>query len=281
MTTTTTVRAEPGPGGEPPAWRKLLGNRLVQVFLALIVLTILARIGAAVTSNDNGGGTDTGAATSTDQPSAGATTAPLAPPLTQQIIPPLPGATATSGVVPVGYPQTEAGSVAAATNYLTVLLGSPSMLTAATRDPIIAAAVAPESQEQVRAELGGLNDEVSAMYDVIEGGTTRTGGTVVMMLTPKSYHLDSYSPDRAVVSIWHDVVTGVSGAQSTYPPSASYGTATVTLGWINGDWKWLSVDGYDGPTPTGASDTGGADPAALDTVTTQWTRYTYGAGGTP
>lgn len=145
--------------------------------------------------------------------------------------------------VPVGYTHDGSGAIAAATNY-DVAIGGKQTLDPNTRGPIIAAIVAKSSQSGYAAMY------VENAKNILPAlGGSLTGA--VFQENPIMYHLDSYAPNHAVVSIWQMSVIA-SPAMSI--PRELWGVDQLVVVWENGDWK-LSAGTTLPNGPTMAGDT--------------------------
>lgn len=151
--------------------------------------------------------------------------------------------------VPVGYAHTEAGARSAAVNYV-VAIGSPVMFVPAKRHALYEAIVDP-------AQLPALQAKQDAGYPAIldrlgldaSGAPLQPGVRLVARVIPAGVQTVAYSPDLAVMSVWEDGLEGMAGPGTTSPVKQLWGTATVTLHWTAGDWKWQSETGTEGPVP--------------------------------
>lgn len=167
--------------------------------------------------------------------------------------------------VPVGFPHTADGGVAAAVNYAQAGLAQGTWNTA--HAPAIYEAVfAPsyladtatwdavkEVQEQMRIKYS-LNDA----GQVTSGGVVDPAQVFVSRCDPRfgAYRPVSVSADKAVVDVWGPCVFGVPLAlPSLQGTSLTWGTTRTTVEWTGGSWKVTASD--DGPAdaprkPSGA-----------------------------
>jgi hypothetical protein len=156
-----------------------------------------------------------------------------------------PGPTHVVNGVPVGYAHTEAGAVAAATNYLMVVDGAlitqPDKYRAA-----INTLSAPEGRGKLRQVAEA--DMTGAQYLITYAAQ---GRSVVRRDIPLAYSVPRYNADSAQVSIWAESMIAVDGAVSF---REGWTTTTVTCEWSSGDWKLsdIAASGPDsfGPVPT-------------------------------
>jgi hypothetical protein len=156
-----------------------------------------------------------------------------------------PGPTHVVNGVPVGYAHTEAGAVAAATNFLLVVDGP--LVTQPDRfRSAIDTLAAPEAREKQRkdAETSMTGLQYLITY-------AQQGRRVVFRTTPLAYHVDSYTSEAARVSIWAEGLVAVDGAISL---RELWATTTLTVRWSDGDWRLTSIaaptSASYGPAPT-------------------------------
>jgi hypothetical protein len=77
-------------------------------------------------------------------------------------------------------------------------------------------------------------------------------GRVWWLVRPLAWRVDRFVADEARVSVW--VVTILSAAEVA-APQAEYGTVTIDVAWVDGDWRVDAVRDTPGPTPmTGPHD---------------------------
>ena len=164
-------------------------------------------------------------------------------------VPTAAGASRTEAGVPVGYPETQAGAVAAATNYL-VAFTQPRMFQPLVRMQVLTVLAGPErAPELIRSVDPGMQRAAQTLQVDPNTGTSSMG-ELVSRLVPVGYKVVSYSNGRARVAIWGTSLAGVAGASSSVPVVNSWATDTVDLEW-DGDWKWAGFVEADGPTPVG------------------------------
>jgi len=231
-----------GVGGMP--------SMLATVLLALVLFLGGLLVGRVTT----GGGT---AAPPVDAPatSAAAATDETAPRVAATTPQAQAGQAAASRVgprevvsgVPVGYQHSEQGAVAAAANYATVL-SSTLILDQPRRRAAIEALAAPETLGRQQRAFDQAVASLRKGLGVTDGSAL--DGTVLLRAVPVGWRLKEYTGDRATVAIW---VTSVLGALGTPPDGVpvreAWGTTTVKLRWVDGDWKQLQTTTTDGPVP--------------------------------
>jgi hypothetical protein len=238
-----------GAGGMP--------SMLATVLLALVLFLGGLLVGRATTRGTVAGPLDapaTSAATAAPgetTPSAAATTTPQAQA----------GEAAASRVgprevvkgVPVGYQHSEQGAVAAAANYARVL-SSTLILDQARRRAAIETLAAPETlHRQQRA----FDQAVASLTKGLGAGDgSAKKATVLLRAVPVGWRLKEYTGDRATVAIWVTSVLGALGGPTNgVPVREAWGTTTVELRWVDGDWKQLRATNTDGPVPIADSAT--------------------------
>lgn len=191
------------------------------------------------------------------------------------VLPPIAGATRMVGLVPVGYPRSPAGAVAAATNYLTTLQGKP-ILDDRQRRMIITAVAAPGTTDALTASIEPGVRQIKTGLDLDAQGQPANGGVLTMRSGLWAYHVDAYQAGAASISIWYESIVGIAMANSRFPVQATYSTITVRLVWAADDWKWAGQTEVSGPTPSGVANGSTADVTTLRRVLSTYTPYTYG-----
>ena len=204
---------------------------------------------ASMTRGQQAGAAATGptspAATATPSPTVAATPGPAAA---------APSDAAATRVGPgrfeagvgVGYAHSQQGAVAAAANYARVL-ASDVLLDTAGRRAAIDALAAPDA----RARLQKSFDQVAVP---LRQGLGVTGGAddnaqVLLRATPVGWRVEDYGNGAAKVAIWMTSVGGSVGGKVPVPVREGWGTTTVTLRWVGGDWKMVDTTSSDGPVP--------------------------------
>jgi len=174
-----------------------------------------------------------------------------APPLA--IIQPSPASPDSGGIgrpvvrwddgVPVGWPPTRSGAVAAAAGYGKVLSALWFLTDAARRGGAVARMAAPEALGGLRASQDAIARGVAK--GPLGAGLGRRGVATLLRTSLLGYQLQSYSPTRAQVALWALVLYGNDGGLA---PQALYATSTLRLRWT-GDWKLVQVTTVPGPVP--------------------------------
>jgi hypothetical protein len=132
------------------------------------------------------------------------------------------------------YPRTEAGAIAAATDFASVMAGVTE--DADAYEAALAAVAAPEWKREAQRLAQNTISFVNDRYG--------NGGTLTF--SPVRYRLTSYTADAAVVKLW-----GVTLASGPKVPGIeeSWITGTVNLIWVDGEWRVNGQDSASGPTP--------------------------------
>ena len=253
-------------------------STLAMVLLAVVLFLGGLLVGRATT------GTVAGA-----PPAAPATTAATA--ASGQAAPPAAAATtpqaqageaATSRVgpsqvvhgVPVGYQHSEQGAVAAAANYAKVL-ASELILDKASRRKAIDTLAAPETRARQQRAFDQAVPSLAKGLGVTGGSAD---GTVLLRAVPVGWRLESYTGDRATVAIWVTSVLGsLGGPPGGVPVQEGWGTTTVQLRWVGGDWKQLQSTTKEGPAPVADA----ATPTAASQLVPEaqeFKEFTYAPG---
>ena len=205
-----------------------------------------------------------------------ATPAAAAPPQAQA------GEAATSRVgpsqvvhgVPVGYQHSEQGAVAAAANYAKVL-ASELILDKASRRKAIDTLAAPETRAGQQRAFDRAVPSLAKGLGVTDGSAD---GTVLLRAVPVGWRLESYTGDRATVAIWVTSVLGsLGGPPGGVPVQEGWGTTTVQLRWVGGDWKQLQSTTKEGPAPVADA----ATPTAASQLVPEaqeFKEFTYAPG---
>lgn len=177
--------------------------------------------------------------------------------------------------VGVGYAHSQQGAVAAAANYAKVL-SSALILDTAQRRAAIDTLAAPEA----RARLQKTFDQAVASLRAGLGVTGPAAGRAQVLLraTPVGWRVEQYGKGSARVAIWVTSVGGSLGGQAgTVPVREGWGTTTVSLRWVDGDWKQVASTTTDGPVPIADV----APPTAageLVTKANEFKEFTYAPG---
>ena len=260
-----------GAGGMPTLLTMVLGA--IVLFLGGLV------VGRATMTRDPA---PTGAPATTAA-AAATTPAPTAAPTSQSTAAPTAEAAATAGVGPrrvtngvgVGYAHTQQGAVAAAANY-TRALSSALILDTAQRRAAIDTLAAPEA----RARLQKTFDQAVASIRAGLGvrGAAADRAQVLLRATPVGWRVEQYGKGSARVAIWVTSVGGSLGGESgTVPVREGWGTTTVELRWVGGDWKQVDSTTTDGPVPIADVSPPTAAPELVSKAN-EFKEFTYAPG---
>jgi hypothetical protein len=163
--------------------------------------------------------------------------------------------------VAVGYPDSRDGAKSAAANY-TIAYGSDAMFDTNKRHAILDAIADPTVKPALQAQLDQSFAAVMSRFGLDPNGNPPKGQTFVDRTIPVGVHVLSYTDNEAQVSVWTTGIVGLAGTGSTLPVAEAWNTATVTLHWVDGDWKWVAFTQTDGPTPV----SGMQPPSTVDQI---------------
>jgi hypothetical protein len=176
--------------------------------------------------------------------------------------------------VPVGYQHSEQGAVAAAANYAKVL-ASELILDKASRRKAIDTLAAPETRARQQRAFDRAVPSLAKGLGVTGGSAD---GTVLLRAVPVGWRLEAYTGDRATVAIWVTSVLGsLGGPPGGVPVQEGWGTTTVQLRWVGGDWKQLQSTTKEGPAPVADA----ATPTAASQLVPEaqeFKEFTYAPG---
>jgi hypothetical protein len=219
---------------------------LTMVLLAVVLFLGGLAVGRASMSRDQSGGAATATTAAAAAPSAtvASTPATVAAP-----------AAATRGVGPrqrehgvgVGYAHSQQGAVAAAANYARAL-SSDLILDPARRQAAIDTLAAPEAKARMQKDFDRAVASLRQGLGVT--GAAADEAQVLLRATPVGWRVEEYSDRAARVAIWVTSVGGsIGGADGPVPIREGWGTTTVELRWVGGDWKQVDSTTTDGPVP--------------------------------
>jgi hypothetical protein len=198
------------------------------------------RTGAAATATTGAAGAAAPAPTTAATPGTAAAKAAAAPATGV-------GPRRVTNGVGVGYAHSRQGAVAAAANY-TRALSSALILDTARRRAAIDTLAAPEARARLQKSFDQAVASIRAGLGV--SGSAGDGAQVLLRATPVGWRVEQYGDGTARVAIWMTSVGGsVGGSGGSAPVREGWGTTTVTLRWVDGDWKQVASTTTDGPVP--------------------------------
>ena len=256
---------------DPKAPRARRGRGVLA--LAAVVVVIAAVI-AINSTRKNNTATSQGASTGVGGgvPPATATTAPgQSVPTGQNASPAFPSGEAKG--VAIGYADTKDGAMAAATNYIAAYVSEP-MVHSDQRHAMIHQIADPAIEPQLQSELDTAFATAARGYGLDTSGNPPAGQTLVYRGVPAGVQVQSYTNDKAVVSVWTCTIDGIAGQGSTNPVTSTWSTLTVTLTWVNNDWRWNDFAQADGPTPVEGTQQASSS-ADLQKAVRQFARLRY------
>ena len=148
---------------------------------------------------------------------------------------PDPGPTRTIDGVGVGYARSEAGALAAASEFLSVGGGS----LAGDEDAYLAAMDAMAAPEW-RANARETGRNAVAFF------TERYGTEAISVTVPVAHEVIDYTPDTATMEIYSVMLA--SGSELPRGEQL-WGLSRIQLRWVDGDWKLSSEDNVAAPAP--------------------------------
>lgn len=154
----------------------------------------------------------------------------------------------TNGI-PRGYAQTGQGAQSAAANYA-VALGGTEMFDPVRRHTIVDTIAAPAARDELQAAYdAAYSPDLNERLGLDENGQAPRGDTFVNRTLPIGSSLTEYTDTSAEVAVWCVGLTGIAGLDSQNPVRTSWFTLHLNLAWAEGDWKVVSTEQTEGPTP--------------------------------
>ncbi|MFD3724702.1 hypothetical protein [Streptomyces sp. NPDC058671] len=244
------------------ARRPVRSSRSLITVVGVVVLLL-----AAIAFANRGGGTPTDP--TGDSPRKGAT---AADPTAATGVRPVTG---KNGAIPTGYAHDEQGAQSAASNYA-VALGSAEMFTTSTRNEIVRTVYAPAVAAARQGDLDQVYSDKGFLSRIglREDGTAPQGVSFISRVIPVGTRVDSYTDDRATVSVWYSSLFGMAGEGSKNPVSEAWYTNSYELQWVDGDWKVTDFRQKDGPVPVG-SDQRASTAEEMSDAVGQFGGFTY------
>jgi len=226
------------------------GRRGRGVLALAAIVVVVAAVIAINSSKHNNSAASQGASTGVGGgvPAATATVGQSAP--TGASSPAFP--TQTANGVLTGYQDTQSGAEAAASNYVAAYV-SEAMVHTSQRHAMIQAIADPAIAPHLQSELDTAFGAAARGYGLDANGNPPAGQTLVYRGVPAGVRVDSYTSTKAVVDVWTCTIDGIAGNGSTFPVSSTWSTLTLTLTWVDNDWRWNDFGQVDGPTPVGGT----------------------------
>lgn len=135
-----------------------------------------------------------------------------------------------------------------------------------------------ETDDAIRADIANIAApgarpglEAAALREIstARASLKASPGPVWWLVRPLAWRVDSYTEDRAEVSLW---MVRILSAVEVAAPQSAYVTVTVTLEWHDGHWRLAAMTEAAGPTPSGATPDQVADSASFDQALRGFTR---------
>jgi hypothetical protein len=219
-----------------------LPTLLTMVLLAIVLFLGGLVVGRATMTGDQPGPAPAATPAPTTAASLGTAAAPKAEAAPATGV----GPRRVSNGVGVGYAHTQQGAVAAAANY-TRALSSALILDTARRRAAIDTLAAPEARARLQKTFDQAVASIRAGLGV--SGSAGDGAQVLLRATPVGWRVEQYGQGSARVAIWVTSVGGSVGGSGSAPVREGWGTTTVSLRWVAGDWKQVASATTDGPVP--------------------------------
>ena len=164
--------------------------------------------------------------------------------------PAFPGQSSSNGAL-TGYPDTQVGAQAAAANYVADY-GSEAMMSSDSRHQLVHAIADPAIEADLQKQLDQAFLLAAQGFGLNKDGKAPAQQNFVSRAVPFGTVVNNFTPGKATVAVWINMISGTAGPGSTHPVSETWSTVTLTLSWVSGDWKWSSFTQADGPTPVPA-----------------------------
>jgi hypothetical protein len=225
-----------------------LPTLFTMVLLAIVLFLGGLVVGRATMTDDRSGAAPatTAAAVAPATPTTAASPGTAAAPSAEAAPATGVGPRRVSNGVGVGYAHTQQGAVAAAANY-TRALSSALILDTARRRAAIDTLAAPEARARLQKTFDQAVASIRAGLGV--SGSAGDGAQVLLRATPVGWRVEQYGQGSARVAIWVTSVGGSVGGSGSAPVREGWGTTTVSLRWVAGDWKQVASATTDGPVP--------------------------------
>jgi hypothetical protein len=110
-------------------------------------------------------------------------------------------------------------------------------------------------------------------YGLDAQGNPPKGQTFVYRNVPIGVSVQSYSSTKAVVAVWNTTINGIAGQGSTQPITQAWSTESLTLTWVNNDWRLNDFSQAPGPTPVSTQQ--GSLPLDIQKAVQQFARLRY------
>ncbi|MGW6605707.1 hypothetical protein [Streptomyces sp. NPDC055036] len=160
-----------------------------------------------------------------------------------------------SATLPVSRNDQSRASAAEAAERYTVMFGSEKMFRPEERRRLVETSAAPTVRAQLQDRFAtGFSAALNEQYGLSRDGLPPEGTTFVSRTLPAGTTVSAYTENEATVRVW---ATGLLAPPDS-TPSTGWFTTTISLQWIEGDWKLTRYDQTTGPTPerAGAADIG-------------------------
>lgn len=264
----TVIRLPKDPyDGEFRAPRARRGRGVLALAGIVIVVAAVIAINSSKHTNNNASGQGASTGVGGGVPPATGTVGSSAPAGASPAFP-----TASIGSVLVGYPDTQAGAEAAAANYVSAF-ASDDMVHPDSRHKLIQTIADPAIEPALQKSLDDAFSRTLSAYGLDAQGNPPKGQTFVYRNVPIGVSVQSYTSAKAVVAVWDTTIDGIAGQGSTEPITQTWSTSTLTLTWVENDWRLNTFAQADGPTPVSTQQ--GSLPADIQKAVQQFARLRY------
>lgn len=237
---------EPEPATDPSRPPRHSIGRWVALGLAVVFIVVAVLVGVSSRQDHPPG---------PPAPSPGP--GPAGPPLPRGQVVLGSGGTGQIHGVPVGFPSTPDGGVAAAVNFAALAHANPHLLVDEQRHAIEAAVYSPNYRGQrlddatvagLRTQLG-LNEQ-GQPRDPATGGIDWSKQVRFQCLGQYgAYRVEAATPTHVEGQVWMPCVFGISQGSSTAGTQVLWTTSKSTVDNEDGQWRWTAFSSQPGPQP--------------------------------
>ncbi|MEV4741667.1 hypothetical protein [Streptomyces sp. NPDC049555] len=179
-----------------------------------------------------------------------------------------------AGGIASGFAHSEQGAQSAAANFAVALV-SADILKPARRHEIVPQIFVNDKVGELQSKLdNAYSKDFLAKLGLNENGDAAKGLTYVSRTAPIGTKATQYNDSAATVEVWCTGVFGTAGTSSTNPVANDWFTMTITLRWVNNDWKAEGFSQKDGPAPVN-SDRRASTADEIAKAVEQYGGFTY------
>lgn len=140
------------------------------------------------------------------------------------------GPTRFENGVPLGYAQSQEGAVAAAVNFAGVITSQRAL----DREGYTAAIRRISAPDAADAQVQKVEPFLESLEERKLPTKAELGIGVAIRYAPLAFQVAAFDGDTATVKVWGANVVGV---EQESLPVAVWGTTTIRLRWVDGDWR--------------------------------------------